>query len=126
MKGIVVAAIFCVFGASMGGAQTTTTTAEAQAHYTRAQLRSIVANAKTPADYSALRDYYSHAAELSRVKAAEEKQEWDRRKAYPPRKYPSPVDSAHYLYDYYLQDANAKAAKADHYQQLAQSFARPH
>jgi hypothetical protein len=124
MKGIVVAAILCFLGASTAGAQTTTTAA-AKAHYTRAQLRSIVANAKTPADYNALRDYYSHAAELSRIKAAEEKQEWDSRKAYPQRKYPSPVDSAHYLYDYYLQDANTETAKADHYQQLAQSFAKP-
>jgi hypothetical protein len=125
MKGIVVAAILCFLGASTGGAQTTTP-ASVKAHYTRAQLRSIVANAKTPADYNALRDYYSHAAALSRIKAAEEKQAWDSRKAYPPRKYPSPVDSAHYLYDYYLQDAKAETAKADHYQQLAQSFAKPH
>jgi hypothetical protein len=123
MKGIIVGAILCFLGASTVGAQTTTTAA-AKAHYTRAQLRSDMRNAKTPAEYNALRDYFSHAAELSRIKAAEEKQEWDRRKSYPPRKYPSPVDSAHYLYDYYLQDAEMKTAKADHYQQLAQSFTR--
>jgi hypothetical protein len=124
MKGIIVAAILCFLGASTGGAQTTTTAA-AKAHYTHAQLRSIVTNAKTPAEYNALRDYFSQAAEVNRIKAAEEKQEWDRRKAYPPRKYPSPVDSAHYLYDYYLQNAKTETAKADHYQQLAQSFAKP-
>jgi hypothetical protein len=124
MKGIIVAAILCFLGASTAAAQTTTPAA-AQAHYTRAQLRSFIRNAKTPAEYNALRDYFSHAAELSRIKAADEKQEWDRRKAYPPEKYPSPVDSAHYLYDYYLQDAATETAKADHYQQLAQSFAKP-
>jgi hypothetical protein len=123
MKRIIVTAILCFLGASTSGAQTATP-AGAKAHYTRAQLRSIVTNAKTPAEYNALRDYYSHAAELSRIKAAEEKQAWDSRKAYPPRKYPSPVDSAHYLYDYYLQDARAETAKAVHYEQLAQSFAK--
>ena len=123
MKRIIVTAILCFLGASTSGAQTATRAA-AKAHYTRAQLRSIVRNAKTPADYNALRDYYSHAAELSRIKAAEEKRAWDSRKAYPPRKYPSPVDSAHYLYDYYLLDARTETAKADHYEQLAQSFAK--
>jgi hypothetical protein len=120
MKVIILAAILSFLGASTAGARTTTTTA--QVHYTHAQLRSLIRNAETPADYKTLRNYFSHAAELRRVKVAEEKQEWDRRKAYPTRKYPSPVDSAHYLYDYYLQDANTKAAKAEHYGRLAQRY----
>jgi hypothetical protein len=124
MKGIIVTAVLCFLGASTAGAQSTPAAA-ATANYTRAQLRSAIQNAKTPEDYNALRDYFSHTAELSRIKAMEEKQEWDRRKAYPPKKYPSPVDSAHYLYDYYLQDARTETAKADRYQQLAQSFAKP-
>jgi hypothetical protein len=124
MKGIIVTAVLCFLGTSTVGAQSTPAAA-VKAHYTRAQLRSAIQNAKTPEDYNALRDYFSHAAELSRIKATEEKQEWDRRKAYPPRKYPSPVDSAHYLYDYYLQDAKTEAAKADHYQQLAQASTKP-
>ncbi len=124
MKGLILTAVLCFVGTWTAGPQTTTITAPA--HCTHAELHSLIRNAKTPAEYEALRDYFSNAAELSRAKAAEEKQEWDCRKAFPPRKYPSPADSAHYLYDYYLQDANTKAAKAEHYEQLAQSSATPY
>lgn len=125
MKGLILTATLCFLGASTAGAQTTAT-ATAQAHYTHAQLHLLIRNAKTPAEYEALRDYFSNAAELSRMKAAEEKQQWDSLKGGPPHKYPNPADNAHYLYDYYLQDANTKAAKAEHYEQLAKSSTTPY
>ena len=91
-------------------------------HYTHAQVKNMVQSAKTSADYLALRDYYNHLAETNRSLADEEKQEWDRRAANPTvyaRKYPSPVDSAHYLYDSYAQKAKASTDQAQRYEQLA-------
>jgi len=89
---------------------------------TSSQAKSLVRSAKTAADYLTLRDYYAHLARVEGLKAAEEKQEWDRRAANPAvyaRKYPSPVDSAHYLYDAHLQSAKAAAAAAERYEKLA-------
>ena len=94
------------------------------AHVTRAQARTLARNAKTPAEYLTLRDYYAHVAQTESLKAAEEKQEWDRRAANPTvyaRKYPSPVDSAHYLYDSYTESARVAAAEAKHFDELALS-----
>ena len=91
---------------------------------TRAQARTLAHNARTPAEYLTLRDYYAHVAQAESLKAAEEKQEWDRRAANPTvyaRKYPSPVDSAHYLYDSYAENARVAAAEAKHYDELALS-----
>jgi hypothetical protein len=94
------------------------------AHYSHSQIRSLIRSAKTPAEYLVLRNYYSQVAETDRRLAAEEKQEWDRRAANPVaygRKYPSPVDSAHYLYDSYMQKAQASAEEAERYAKLAQT-----
>jgi hypothetical protein len=98
--------------------------AEQPAHYSHSQLKALIRNARTSADYLALRDYYSHIAETDRNLAAEEKQEWNRRAANPvayARKYPSPVDSAHYLYDSYSQSANTAESEARRYELLAKT-----
>lgn len=91
-------------------------------HYTRSQVKSMIHHAKTSADYLTLRDYYNNLAETNRVLANEEKQEWERRAANPTvyaKKYPAPVDSAHYLYDSYVQKTTASAEQAQRYEQLA-------
>jgi hypothetical protein len=93
---------------------------------THTQAKALIRTAKSPADYLTLRDYYAHLAHGESIKAAEEKQEWDRRAANPgvyARKYPSPVDSAHYLYDAHLESAKVAAAEAIRYEKLAM-FAR--
>ena len=92
---------------------------------TPTQARALRSTAKGPADYLALHNYYAHLAQVENVKAAEEKQEWDRRAANPmvyARKYPSPVDSAHYLYDAYLESARSATAEASRYEKLATSM----
>jgi hypothetical protein len=119
MKVILFAVTLCTIGSRATLAQTVTTITTP--HYAHAKLRHLIKNAKTPEDYRVLRDYFSHVAEIDRAKAAEEKQEWDRRKTYPVRKYPSPVDSAHYLYDSYVVEADAAKAKSEHYEQLAEN-----
>ena len=125
MKAILFVASLCLIGSAATAQSASTTAAPVPVHYTHSELTSLIKNAKTPADYSALHDYYDHVAELDRAKAAQEKQEWDLRKAYPPRKFPSPVDSARNLYDSYVYEANAAAAKADHYGQLAKNSTAP-
>jgi hypothetical protein len=93
-------------------------------NYTSAQVRVLVHNARTPAEYKALRDYYAHLADVDSLKASDEKREWERRAANPvayARKYPSPVDSAHYLYDSYSASAKAAANEAARYGKLAAS-----
>jgi hypothetical protein len=92
------------------------------ASITHAQAKELVRTAKTPEDYLTLRNYYARVAQVESLKAAEEKAEWNRRAANPliyARKYPSPVDSAHYLYDSYSENAKTSAAEARRYEQLA-------
>jgi hypothetical protein len=120
MKAPIFAAAFLAIASTASIAQNVTH-AEST-HYHHSQLKALIRNAKTPTDYLALRDYYSHLAKSDRILASEEKQEWDRRAANPiayARKYPSPVDSAHYLYDSYSQSANAAESEAQRYEQLA-------
>lgn len=93
-------------------------------HITRAQAKTLARNARTPEEYLTLRDYYTHMAQAESLKAAEEKQEWERRAAIPTvyaRKYPSPADSAHFLYDSYVENARVAASEAKHYDELAQA-----
>lgn len=113
---------------TIGSAQRSTSSAVTATHYTQAQLKSMVRDAHTPTQYAALASYYTEQGNAYLTKAAEEKQEWDRRSVnivLTAAKYPRPVDSAHYLYDYYsraAQDAQRQAAK---YRQLADSPDHP-
>ena len=119
MKALVSIAFLIIATAASTG-QTATSTDSL--HYTRSQVKSMIHNAKTSADYLTLRDYYNNLAETNRLLANEEKQEWERRAANPTvyaKKYPAPVDSAHYLYDSYVQKTTASAEQAQRYEQLA-------
>jgi hypothetical protein len=119
MKATLFAAAFLTILSTASLAQNAVNT---ETTITSAQAKALARNAKTPAEYLMLRNYYAHVAQVESQKAAEEKQEWDRRAANPAvyaRKYPNPVDSAHYLYDSYSENARAAAAEAKHYDELA-------
>ncbi len=119
MKFTLIAAAFLTILSTASLAQNTTHTDPTT--MTRAQAKILARNARTSAEYLTLRDYYAHVAQTESLKAAEEKQEWERRAANPmvyARKYPSPVDSAHYLYDSYAENARVAAAEAKHYDEL--------
>ena len=91
-------------------------------HYTRAELRPQIQNAHTPQQYEALAGYFRQQQKSLQAKAAEEKVLWDARAqnvVASSNKYPRPVDSAHYLYEYYADGADRNGKLADHYQQLA-------
>jgi hypothetical protein len=89
--------------------------------YNRSELRQLVREAHTPAQYHALADYYAHQDASYQQKAAEEKQEWERRSmnvSGPAAKPPRPADSAKNLYEYYVWEADHASSLASQYRQL--------
>jgi len=85
-------------------------------------VQSLIKSAHSSAQYTQIAGYYHQREAMYRAKAAEEKAERDRRaqvNAALMQKYPRPVDSAQYLYESYLSDANSAAVQAQHYDQLA-------
>jgi hypothetical protein len=92
-----------------------------------AQLKQMVRDAHTPEQYTALAQSYGQLQKSYLDKAAEEKQEWDRRSqniVSIAAKYPRPVDSARNLYEYYSNKASEAGALAAKYSQLAAPVTR--
>jgi hypothetical protein len=105
-----------------GDAQTTPPSVGAATHYTQAQLKAMAKEAHSPAQFGAVAGGYAALQKEYLTKAAEEKQEWERRSAQiqlTAAKYPRPVDSAHYLYDYYTLMAQDAQQRSSRYHQLA-------
>jgi len=116
----------CVLAVALAGvapAQTTSSAANSS-QVTPAQVKALAKQANTPDQYRALANYYESRQKAYMAKAAEEKQEWARRSTnimLTAAKYPRPVDSAHYLYDYYT----FKAAEASEFSARFQKLAGP-
>jgi hypothetical protein len=115
----------CILSFALAGvasAQTTASSAEEGTHYTRAQVKELARDAHTPAQYSALAAYYGAQQRDYLRQAAEEKQEWIRRSqniVSIAAKYPRPVDSARYLYEYYATMAAESGRLAAKFSQLS-------
>ena len=108
--------------AGVAGAQAPATVVTNDTQHTKSQLKQMVRNAHTPEQYNALSQYYAGQQSGYAKQAAEEKQEWIRRSQnvmVVAAKYPRPVDSAHYLYDYYSRMAAESGQLAVKYSQLA-------
>ena len=87
-----------------------------------AQVKQMAKDARTPEQYAALAQSYGELQKSYLAKAAEEKQEWDRRGqniVSIAAKYPRPVDSARNLYKYYSYKATEAGVLAAKYSQLA-------
>jgi hypothetical protein len=85
------------------------------------QLRSLIQNAHSTADYKQLADYYHQQEAKFRAEAIVDKAERDRRaqvNAGLYQKFPRPVDSAQYFYQSDLNNADHAALQAQHYEQL--------
>jgi len=96
--------------------------AENDTHYTQAQLKQMARDAHTPEQYNALAGYYEKQQSDYLHQATEEKQEWVRRSqniVSIAAKYPRPVDSARYLYEYYAYKAAEAGQLAAKYSQLS-------
>jgi len=108
--------------ATLGSAQTTASSVGSGTHYTKSQLKQLVQDAHTAGQYEVLANYYGQQQQSFLAQAADEKREWERRSANivsTAAKYPRPVDSAHYLYDYYTYMASESGQLAAKYAQLA-------
>jgi hypothetical protein len=85
-------------------------------------LKQLALNAHAPAQYTALANYYGEQRNSYMQKAAEEKQEWERRSQNvmaSAAKYPRPVDSARNLYEYYMYKASEAGTLEAKYSRLA-------
>jgi hypothetical protein len=105
-----------------GMAQPTTQTANLSAPMTPREVHSLMLSAHSSAQYQQLAGYFHQQEAKFRAEAAAEKAERDRRaqvNAGLMQKYPRPVDSAQYLYESYVANADSAALQAQHFDQLA-------
>jgi hypothetical protein len=110
--------------ATLGNAQGNASPKETGDHYTQSQLKKLAKEARTPEQYNVLASYYDNKQHVFLLKAADEKQEMERRSQYTTSisaKYPKPVDSARNLYEYYTQKASEAGVLSDKYHHLAGS-----
>ncbi len=93
-----------------------------ESQYTAAQVRKMAHEARTAEQYTVIADYYARQQQICRQKAAEEMHLWETRSAtLTPlnEKWPSPVDSARNLHDYYEYEAVHYGALFLKYRDLA-------
>jgi hypothetical protein len=96
--------------------------------YSRSELKQRIATAHTPEQYQALANYYRQEESSLHAQQAAEMLLWEQRAqntSSTAQKYPRPVDSAHYRYDYYGHEADRSAEQAAHYEQLEGSETAP-
>jgi hypothetical protein len=108
--------------AAATGAQTTVSSQGNNTHYTQAELKKLAQEASTPSQYATLAAYYAEQQRKYTAQAAEEKLEWARRSQnimVVAAKYPRPVDSARYLYEYYTYKATEAGQLTAQYEQKA-------
>ena len=119
---LIIVALLSLASPLAGTAQTTTQTASVTAPMSPHEAHDLMKSAHSVDQYKELAGYFHQREADYRAKAAAEKIERDRRaevNASLYQKYPRPVDSAQYLYDSYVADANAAALQAQRYDQLA-------
>jgi hypothetical protein len=105
-----------------GAAQSTVQTASLSAPLSAHDVHNLMKTARNVAEYQQLAGYFHQQEAQYRAEATAEKAERDRRaqvNAGLTQKYPRPVDSAQYLYDSYVSQADNAALQARHYDQLA-------
>jgi hypothetical protein len=110
--------------AALGGAQQQVSSTSTTAHLTGTQLKQLLHEAHSQAQYETIATYYREEQTTYSQEAAQEKQEWIRRGQnvmVVAAKYPRPVDSARYLYEYYADQARHAEQLAKKYEQLAAS-----
>ncbi len=101
-----------------GSAQSTPQSTSMSAH----DAQVLTKSAHSVAEYQQLATYFHQQESHYRAEAVAEKTELDRRaqvNAALYQKYPRPVDSAKYFYQSYVNQADAAALQAQHFDQLA-------
>jgi len=114
--------VACVLSIACAGVVSAQETYSSTGHHTQAQLKQLVRQAHTPEQYKALAAGYESQQKDFLQQADEEKQEWARRSqnvVASAAKYPRPVDSARYLYEYYMYKASEAGKLSAKYSLLA-------
>jgi len=106
----------------LAGMAQSTQTANLSVPLSPHEVHSLMLSAHSSAQYQQLASYFHQQESKFRAEAAAEKIERDRRaqvNAALMQKYPRPVDSAQYLYESYVSQADSAALQAQHFNQLA-------
>jgi len=122
MKNTLIATCILTFAIAGAGAQPTSSAAGNVASVTAKQLHKLTLAAHTPEQYKELSGYYAGLEGKFQRQAAEEKQEWQRRSqnvTVVAAKYPRPVDSSRYRYEYFTAKASEAGSMATKYAQMA-------
>lgn len=105
-------------------AQENTTSLNTTIKHLREQVKEMQRDAHTPEQYNVVAGIYTKLQEAYQQKAEEERQLMVNRSANTTStsaKYPRPVDSAQYLFDYYSQQADAMRIHSERYARKARS-----
>jgi hypothetical protein len=120
----VVALLLVLFQVSLAPGQTISTGPGVK--LSRHQLHTLIHDARTPEQYRVLAQYFRTRQDWFQQEAKQEKIELQRRQkvfAGVAVKFPSPVDSAQHLLEYYRSMAQQMAAKAPCYEAKANGTA---
>ena len=121
-RSLFAACILSLAFAGIGNAQGTASSPETDAQYTRAQLKQLVLNAHTPAQYTALASYFGKQREMYLQKAAEKQKVWvqlTQNVTSHAAKYPRPADSVRNYYEDYMHKASEAGALKAKYSHMA-------
>jgi len=116
----------CILALALAGvasAQNATPSAETGNRYTKAQLKELAHQARTPEQYKALAHYYGERQKNYLQLATQAKAEWEQRSRNAPHtfgKYPRPVDWARDLYENYMEKASKSETLQAKFTQLAE------
>ncbi len=126
-RNLIASCILSVAFVSAGSAQAADHDANTGKQITQAELKQLTQEAHSPDQYKTLAGYYGEEHAKYQRLATEEKKEWDRRSQSVmgvTAKYPRPVDSARYLYEYYSYKASESELLEAKYSKLASPGAR--
>jgi hypothetical protein len=108
--------------ACVGYAQSTASSSETGAYYTKAQLKQLMNSAHTPEQYTALASYFDKQRADYLQKAEERRKKWvqlSQNVTSAAAKYPRPADSVRNYYDFYMHKAAEASTLEAKYNHLA-------
>jgi hypothetical protein len=119
---LIAASALSVVLVGAGSAQGASFPAQNDQQLTQPQMKQLSRTAHTPEQYRTLANYFDKQQQSFLQQARDEKAEWARRSQNTTSisaKYPRPVDSARYLYEYYVYKASEASALSAKYNRLA-------
>ena len=122
IKDFIAVCVLCASLVRPGSAQVAANSAKNDDHRTQ-KFDQLVRDAHTAKQFQALGNYCDRQQKEFMQQAAEAKVKWDKRSQNTVgvlAKYPRPVDSAKYLYEYYVRKAAEAGSLAQKYRRLAE------